>query len=126
MPRVLLPPGCAGFGDGDRKYMARNGPGSFVTLDDTDPVERRALQKLKGQDYHQAGLVTGEEKFFAVTKDDGRWCKPCRRLWNRWNSSCPKCGEETVSEAEMDRTLPDGQYLPFGPIHALMGQDEGR
>jgi hypothetical protein len=113
MPRVQLPPGCAGFADGDRKYMAERGAGSFVNIDDTDPVGARALQKLRGQDYASAGLVdAGPEKFFTVRKNDGRWCKPCRRVWNRWSLTCPKCGHDTASEAEMPRDLPDGPYTP--------------
>ena len=57
MPRILLPPSCGGFADGDKKYLAERGPGSFVNIDDSDPAGRRALEKLRGQDYVQAGLV---------------------------------------------------------------------
>lgn len=117
MPRILLPPGCAGFADGNQKYIAERGAGSFVNIDDTDPAGKRALEKLRGQDYVAAGLVTGEEKFFPVTKGDGRWCGDCRRLWNRWNSACPKCGRDTIPEAEMPpRALPAGPYMPYGPV----------
>ena len=109
MPRVFLPPGCAGFADGDKKYMAERGAGSFVNLEDGSPQ----LRKLAGQDYASAGLVdAGPEKFFTVRKDDGRWCKPCRRVWNRWSQVCPKCGHGTVPEAEMPRDLPEGPYQP--------------
>jgi hypothetical protein len=108
----LLPPSCGGFADGDTKYLAERGPGSFVNIDDSDPAGRRALQKLRGQDYVSAGLVAGEEKFFAVTGNDGRWCSGCRRLWNRWNHVCPKCGHDTTPEAEMTRELPEGPYQP--------------
>lgn len=109
MPRVFLPPGCLGFADGSKKYLGVNGPGSFVNLEDGSPQ----LAKLRNQDYASAGLVdAGPEKFFTVRKDDGRWCKPCRRVWNRWNAVCPKCGEDTLPEAEMPRDLPDGPYRP--------------
>lgn len=109
MPRVFLPPGCAGFADGDRKYMAERGPGSFVNLEDGSPQ----LRKLAGQDYASAGLVdAGPEKFFSLRKDDGRWCEPCRRVWNRWSRVCPKCGRDTVPESEMPRDLPSGPYTP--------------
>ncbi len=105
MPRVNLPPGCMGFkaSDGTR-YTAK--AGTFVNVED------RHMPALRAQDYASAGLVATEEKFFAVTKDDGRWCAPCRRLWNRWSHTCPKCGRDTTSEAEMDRTLPSGPYVP--------------
>jgi hypothetical protein len=95
--------------------MAEHGPGSFVNLEHGDPQ----LKKLAAQDYAQAGLIATEEKFFAVTKDDGRWCPSCRRLWNRWNAVCVKCGRDTVPESEMPRDLPSGQYAPFGPVRGL-------
>ena len=100
MPRVFLPPGCGGFADGDTRYLAERGPGSFVNLEDGSPQ----LKKLAGQDYASAGLVACEEKFFAVTKDDGRYCVHCRRLWNRWNATCVKCGRETIPETEMTKS----------------------
>jgi len=105
MTRVLLPPGCMGFkaADGTR-YTAK--PCTSVDVDD------RHMPALRAQDYASAGLVAGEEKFFAVTKDDGRWCRACRRVWNRWNAVCPKCGHDTVPEAEMPRELPAGPYMP--------------
>jgi hypothetical protein len=114
LPRILLPPGCAGFADGDRKYIAERGPGSFVNIDDTDPVGRRALEKLRGQDYAAAGLVTGEEKFFVRSGPEGRWCPHCpdNTIWHSWTRSCPSCGGETVPEAEMARDLPEGPYKP--------------
>ena len=122
MPRINLPPSCAGFADGDTKYMAVNGPGSFVNIDDTDPAGKRALKKLAAQDYASAGLVdAGPEKFFSRRKDDGRWCRSCNRVWNRWNAACVKCGQDTVPETEMSRDLPEGQYMPFGPIPAIDG-----
>ena len=110
MPRIPLPPGCFGFADGNRKILADRGPGGFfVNLEDGDPQ----LAKLRNQDYASAGLVdAGPEKFFTVRKDDGRWCKPCRRVWNRWSAVCPKCGRDTVPEAEMPRDLPAGPYVP--------------
>jgi len=90
--------------------MAERGAGSFVNIEDGSPQ----LKKLAAQDYSQAGLVdAGPEKFFTLRKDDGRWCKPCRRVWNRWNHSCPKCGAETVSETEMPRDRPAGPYMPL-------------
>jgi hypothetical protein len=122
VPRVFLPPGCAGFADGDDKFMARNGPGSFVSLDDTDPVEARALRKLKAQDYASAGLVdAGAEKFYVRRGPEGRWCPHCpnNTIHHSWTRTCPKCGGETVPESEMTREKPGGQYMPFGPMRTL-------
>jgi hypothetical protein len=99
------------------KFMA-NKPGGHLYLDDTDPVQARALKKLGGQDYAQAGLVDAGPEKFAVrnTQTEGRWCRTCGRLWHAWAKVCSKCGQETVLESEMDRTLPEGQYAPFGPV----------
>lgn len=119
MPRVFLPPGCAGFADGDDKFMARNGPGSFVSLDETDPVEARALRKLKAQDYASAGLVdAGAEKFYVRRGPEGRWCPhcDCNTIFHSWTRTCPSCGGATVPESEMTREKPQGQYAPFGPL----------
>jgi hypothetical protein len=110
LPRVFLPKGCAGFADGDRKYMAVNGPGSYVNLEDGSPQ----LRKLANQDYAQAGLVdAGPEKFYTIRQNDGRWCVECRFLGHRWATQCPRCGGDTVPEAEMPpRRLPEGPYTP--------------
>ena len=119
MPRVQLPPGCAGFADGDAKFPAERGPGSFVTIDDTDPEGRKALRKLAAQDYAQAGLVdAGPEKFFVKRGPEGRWCPACpaNTIHHSWTRQCPKCGAGTVPESQMSREKPEGQYMPFGPV----------
>jgi hypothetical protein len=121
MSRVFLPPGCAGFADGDDKFLARSGPGSFVSRDDTDPVEARALQKLRNQDYASAGLVdAGPEKFFVKRGPEGKWCPHCpnNTIFHSWTRQCPSCGGGTIPESEMTREKPEGQYAPFGPLPA--------
>lgn len=125
MPRVQLPPGCAGFADGDYKLMAERGPGSYVNIDDTDPAGKRALQKLAAQDYASAGLVdAGPEKFFVRRGPEGRWCPHCpnNTIHHSWTAECPSCHMPTVPESEMARTKPEGQYMPFGPVHTRAGQ----
>ncbi len=122
MPRINLPPSCAGFADGNTKYLAEHGPGSFVNIDDTDPAGQRALKKLAGQDYASAGLVdAGPEKFFVKSGPEGRWCPacPCNTIYHSWTRTCPQCGAETVPESEMARVKPEGPYMPFGPVRAL-------
>ena len=101
--------------------MAVNGPGSYVNIDDTDPVGKRALKKLAGQDYAVAGLVdAGPEKFFVKRGPEGRWCPhcDCNTIYHSWTKTCPKCGGETVPESEMTRVKPEGQYMPYGPYAA--------
>ncbi len=111
MPRVNLPPGCAGFADGDKKYPAERGPGSFVNLD--SDRDAGALRKLKNQDYASAGLVdAGPEKLFVKSAPrNGRWCRTCNFLHHAWARECGRCGAPTVPEAEMDRPLMD-EYIP--------------
>jgi hypothetical protein len=107
VPRINLPAGCAGFADGDSKWMA-NKPGGFVNLDETDPRDAKALQKLKNQDYASAGLVdAGPEKAFIMDKrKNGRWCPDCLRMWQGWTRECKKCGNPTVPESEVEWPKP--------------------
>ena len=109
MTRVQLPPGCNGFADGDRKYLAERGPGSFVHLDDD-----RQLRKLKNQDYASAGLVdAGPEKYFVTSGPEGRFCPGCpdNTIWHSWTGTCPSCGSPTITESERDRTRMT-EYIP--------------
>lgn len=115
MPRVNLPPGCAGFADGNWKKMADK-PGGFVTLDDTDPLERMQLRKLKNQDYASAGLVDAGPEKFAVNRrqaPEGRWCPECpnNTIYHSWTKTCPHCGAVTVPESEMSVVKMD-EYIP--------------
>lgn len=107
MPRIQLPPGCAGFADGNQKFMAERGPGSFVSIEDP-----RQLKKLRNQDYANAGLVdAGPEKFYVRKSPPGMWCRTCNTLWHSWTRQCPKGHGPTVPEPEMDHSLP-GEYQP--------------
>lgn len=111
MPRINLPPGCAGFADGDKKYLAEKGAGSFVNL---DPIkDANALRKLKNQDYASAGLVDAgpQKEFIRDPRKRGRWCKSCNFIGHAWMKTCSKCGEETVPESEMEMTRLD-EYIP--------------
>lgn len=111
MPRINLPAGCSGFSDGNRKYLAERGPGSFVNLD--PDRDANALRKLKSQDYASAGLVDAgpQKEFIRDTRKQGRWCRACNKLWHAWARTCGKCGSETVPESQMTRELP-AEYLP--------------
>lgn len=104
---VNLPPGCSGFNLQDgTEYKGRAG-GSVLVADE----HAAAIRRQVGGD---AGLVGhGSGRLFLGTKD-GRWCNACRRLWNRWNAVCVKCGAETVPEDEMPEqpkaAFPSGCY----------------
>lgn len=103
--RVNLPPGCAGFRaqDGTR-YMAK--PGTHVEVDD------RHMPALRRQDYASAGLVDANaEKFYVTKGPEGMWCRQCIRAWHNWTKTCPKCGQPTIPESELN--LPKmTEYVP--------------
>lgn len=101
--KVNLPPGCAGFADGDQKWLAERGAGSYVTLDPADPMDALALKKLKNQDYASAGLVDAgpEKQFISDKRKQGRWCASCLFLGHAWMRECSKCHGPTVAEADM-------------------------
>ncbi len=89
--RVNLPPGCEGFNmqDGTR-YSASQG--GTVTVADR---HAKAVTRQIGGD---AGLADGRFKGFLGTKR-GRWCAACRRAWNAWSVTCPRCEADTVEES---------------------------
>lgn len=117
MVRINLPPGCAGFADGDKKYPAVKGPGSYVNLD--SDRDANALAKLRNQDYASAGLVDAgpERAFIRDPRRAGRWCEDCNFLAHAWAKECPRCGRETVPESVMDRSFTFADQFPeFRPI----------
>lgn len=87
---VQLPPGCKGLDckDGTR-YTATRAGGS-VKVD-----ERHARAINQGQ-YGQKDFISAKGQQSFGTKR-GQYCDPCRRLWNAWNKTCPKCGAETIA-----------------------------
>jgi hypothetical protein len=112
MPVVNLPPGCSGLQMTDgTNYTGK--PGGHVNVaDEHAPHIRREV----GGD---AGLVGhGSFRTFAGTRD-GRWCPPCRFLAQAWSRSCPRCGGDTVPEAEMPPAppsrMPSACLVPIGP-----------
>lgn len=118
MVRVNLPPGCAGFADGDKKYIAK--PGTFVTLD--EDRDANALAKLRNQDYASAGLVDAgpQKEFISSGKRNGRWCRSCNFLGHSWMRECNKCGGETIPED--DRELSFSLSDAFPEMRPLLDQ----
>lgn len=92
MARVTLPSsgsgtGCYGleFADGSKTPKAR--PGSSIEIDDAK------YRAIKHGQAGKNGLITSTRYSFGTKT--GRHCGPCRRTWNSWNSSCPRCGGTT-------------------------------
>lgn len=94
MAKVQLPPGCYGFECKDgTKYTGK--PGTSVDVSD------RHAEALKKSQFGGDGHLIGHVGRLSIGTKDGKWCRSCNRLWNVWNSTCPKCGTATESEAEM-------------------------
>lgn len=88
--KVQLPPGCSGFDCKDgTKYTAPR-PGGRITVSD-----RHAEAINKGQ-FGETGLVNAKGSQSFGTKQ-GKQCPDCGRLWNAWNTTCPKCDTPTVT-----------------------------
>lgn len=87
--KVQLPPGCSGFDCKDGTKYTANKKGGMVEVSD-----RHAKAINQGQ-YGDTGFISAKGALSFGTKE-GRWCKPCLRLWNSWSKECPKCGVATV------------------------------
>lgn len=86
--KVNLPPGCSGFNCADGTVY-KGKPGGSVTVTET---HARAINQ--GQ-YGEKDFITAKGAQAFGTKR-GRWCEPCRRVWNVWNHECPKCEAPTT------------------------------
>jgi len=92
--RVQLPPGCYGVeGVNGQKYSAR--PGG--TLDVPQHVADRISKSTAGA----TGVLRGGELLSLGTKR-GRLCRDCRRMWQAWSTTCPRCGEPTEADHESE------------------------
>lgn len=86
--KVNLPPGCYGFEAKDgTKYTAK--PGGTVEVSD-----RHAKAINRGQ-FGQADFISAKGAQSFGTRS-GQLCESCGRLWNAWNSVCPKCDVPTT------------------------------
>lgn len=90
--RVNLPPGCDGLNMEDGTRYTAPQSGGTVTVADR---HAKAVSHLSNAG--DGGLVDGRFKGFLGTKK-GRWCSGCIRVWNAWNTICPKCGNETEED----------------------------
>jgi hypothetical protein len=89
MPKVTLPDGCYGmdFDDGSR---VNGREGATVEVTDSQAAQ------IDNSWYSRSGIVNRQRLSFGTRK--GKRCVPCKRLWNYWSDSCPKCGEPTEED----------------------------
>ena len=88
--KVQLPPGCSGFDCKDGTKYTANKPGGKVEVED-----RHASAINSGQ-YGDTGFISAKGSLSFGTRE-GKQCPQCSRVWNVWNSVCPKCDVETVT-----------------------------
>jgi hypothetical protein len=87
MVRVTLPEGAQGVAWEPRgRVTARAGDQVTVSAGHAAAIER----------FRRTGPASGQR--FALGTRRGRRCTPCRRLWNAWSATCPRCGEDTVAD----------------------------
>ncbi len=93
MPRVTLPPGCFGLSMQDGTTYNRPNQAGWVEVSD------RHADAIRRGWYGQTGVMVADEPHTVGTRT-GRWCRTCRpaRLWNAWNTHCPRCGATTILE----------------------------
>lgn len=89
--KVNLPPGCSGFDCKDGTKYTASKPGGAVEVED-----RHARAINTGQ-YGEKGFISATGAMSFGTKR-GMYCEPCGRVWNAWNSTCPKCATPTVEK----------------------------
>lgn len=82
LTRITLPDGCRGVDMATGQYTSRPGDTITVSTGNADLIRQRAARVRHGEQ-------------FAFGTRRGRACTPCRRVWNAWNATCPKCGEPT-------------------------------
>jgi len=88
MTLVRLPDGCSGLDMANGKRYDASQPGGTVEMTSAD------ARYVNRSWYGQAGVMHGGPQFTVGTRR-GRWCRPCRRVWQAWSSQCPRCGEAT-------------------------------
>jgi hypothetical protein len=97
MTRVRLPDGCTGLDMANGKKYTAEKPGGTVEVSGKDA--HYIDTSFYGQ--KQAGIMRGGPQFTIGTKT-GRWCLPCKRLWQGWSVVCPRCGTETAADRPRD------------------------
>ena len=91
MAKVKLPPGCVGFDTADGRKLTANRPGGTLDVSDKDAGHINASQ------FAEQGFITATDAQSFGTKR-GMRCVPCNRLWNAWNTTCHRCGSDTIPD----------------------------
>jgi len=95
MPYITAPPGCRqlAFADGGKPVQVDRRGRAYVSDE-----RAKMINSMRGNG--EGGLINGLAGEFLKTAKTGRWCTGCTppRLWNAWNTTCPRCGAETVPE----------------------------
>jgi len=88
MAKVTLPSGCSGLDMAD---------GTKYNADGTGRVEMSSehAKYLKTSWYGQSGVMADSQSLSFGTKKT-KLCTPCKRAWNAWSVTCPRCGEPTI------------------------------
>jgi hypothetical protein len=89
--RVNLPPGCSGFDCKDGTKIKADKPGGTVVISD------RHADALNRSQFAEQGFISAKGALSFGTKRS-MICVHCNRVWNAWNSTCPKCGADTVEQ----------------------------
>lgn len=88
--KVQLPPGCSGFDCKDGTKYTANRPGGQVEVSD------RHASAINASQYAEQDFISAKGQLSFGTKR-GQECVACRRTWNAWNVTCPRCGADTVA-----------------------------
>lgn len=89
--KVQLPPGCTGFDCKDGTKYTASRPGGSVSVED------RHADSINTGQYGQQGLVSAKGALSFGTKR-GKLCRACKRVWNVWNETCPRCEGPTEDQ----------------------------
>ena len=92
--RIQLPPGCSGLDSRDGTRYTASRPGGSVVIEDQHAAEMKRSKRSRDS---SSGLLSLKQSFSFGTRE-GRRCETCRRTWNGWSFTCPKCGADTVPE----------------------------
>lgn len=87
-------------------------PGGRVDVPDSYVPELQASSAVR------SGVISASQSFNLGTKI-GRVCRPCRRTWQGWSETCPKCGLPTEVQAQEELPMVMYARSDINSIHDL-------